>query len=273
MWASNVTAEADDVSITIDGGSFGNVYGGGWAQKGGNSVVGDVSIGISGGTIANVFGGGTHSVDGAKGTTVAGSVNITVAGGNITGAIYARGQSATDTVAVKEGETVTVTFTGDQNFGCGVYGYSYVGGEDPSAAVLNFTAYAGMFSGKLGGFGSIVFDDDTAMTLTTAAADVSNGKWEFDFTDRDATLSDTSFLTWSGANFAGDTVKVTFADATQAAAGWSIADAAFTGATFDLWIGGSEITSVAYDTAIADGDWAGWKFTSVDGTLKFANIA
>ena len=45
------------------------------------------------------------------------------------------------------------------------------------------------------------------------------------------------------------------------------------GATFDLWIGGSEIASVAYDTAISGGDWDGWKFTSVDGTLKFANLA
>ena len=69
-------------------------------------------------------------------------------------------------------------------------------------------------------------------------------------------------------------MKVSFADAAQAEAGWSIATAAFAATTtFDLWIGGSEIASVAYDTAIADGDWAGWKFTSVDGTLKFKKLA
>ena len=41
---------------------------------------------------------------------------------------------------------------------------------------------------------------------------------------------------------------------------------------FTLAIGGSEVTSVAYDTEISGGDWDGWKFTSVDGTLKFAKI-
>ena len=269
IFASNVTAEAGDVSITIDGGSFGNVFGGGWAQKGGTSIVGDVNLTITGGTIANVFGGGSHSTSG--GTTVAGNVSITVAGGTITGAIYACGQADGDVVS---GDEVSVTFSGDTNFGCGVYGYSYVGGA-ASDAVLNFTAYTGTFSGKLGGFANIAFDDDTAMTLTTAAADVSNGKWEFDFTDRDAELAGTSLLTWSGANFEDDSVKVNFTDATQAAAGWSIATAAFDATTtFDLYIGGSNIAEkVAYDTAIADGDWAGWKFTSVGGTLKFAKLA
>ena len=64
-----------------------------------------------------------------------------------------------------------------------------------------------------------------------------------------------------------------FADDAQAAAGWSIATADFTGATFDLCIGGTEIATVAYDTAIADGDWAGWKFTDENGTLKFKQLA
>ena len=140
--------------------------------------------------------------------------------------------------------------------------------------MLNFTAYTGTFAGAIGGFNGIVIDDDTAMTLTTAAADVSNGNWEFDFTDREATLAGTSFLTWDNADFAGDTVKVNFTDATQAAAGWNIADAAFDASTtFTLAIGGSDVTSVAYDTEISGGDWDGWKFTSVDGTLKFAKLA
>ena len=269
VMASGVTAEAGDVNLTISGGSMGNVYGGGWAQKGGTSVAGDVEITITGGTIANVFGGGTHSVEGAKGTTSVDSVSINVSGGTISGDIYARGQLDGDSVT----GDVVVNFTGGSNFGCGVWGYSYVGGEDPSAAALSFSAYTGTFSGKIGGFAGIVIDDDSAMTLTTAAADVSNSAWEFDLTDRDAELAGTSLLTWSGADFAGDSVKVAFADAEQAAAGWSIAAADFTGATFDLYIGGSEIASVAYNTAISGGAWDGWKFTDVDGTLKFAKIA
>ena len=41
-------------------------------------------------------------------------------------------------------------------------------------------------------------------------------------------------------------------------------------ATFALYVGGSEITSVAYDTAISGGDWDGWKFTStINGNTIF----
>ena len=46
-----------------------------------------------------------------------------------------------------------------------------------------------------------------------------------------------------------------------------------TDAIFDLCIGGTEIATVDYDTAIADGDWAGWKFTSESGVLKFKQLA
>jgi autotransporter passenger strand-loop-strand repeat protein len=268
IMASGVEAQViGDVNITISGdATMGNVYGGGWAQKeNAKSIVGDVNINIAGGTIANVFGGGTHSSSG--GTTEAGEVTITVSGGDITGAIYARGQLEGDTTG-----SASVIFTGATDFGCDVFGYSYVGGA-ASDAVLSYTAYTGTFSGKIGGFDGIVFDDDTAMTLSTAAADILNGKWEFDFTDRADTFSATSLLTWSTADFAGDTVKVTFADATQAAAGWSIADAAFTGATFDLYIGGDKIAEgIAYNTVISGGDWDGWKFTDENGTLKFAQI-
>ena len=269
VMASGVEAAVTGaVNITISGGSMGNVYGGGWAQKtNGKSIVGDVNLTITGGTIANVFGGGSHSTSG--GTTAAGNVTITVSGGNITGDIFARGQLDGDTT-----EAAEVIFTGGTNYGCGVWGYSYVSGgtETEDDVKLSFDGYTGTFAGKVGGFNGIAFADGAAATFD-AAAEISNGAWEFDLSDRAAALSGTSLLTWSNADFAGDTVKVNFADATQAAAGWSIADAAFTGATFDLYIGGSEITNVAYDTEISGGDWDGWKFTDENGTLKFKQLA
>ena len=226
-----------------------------------------MTINITGGTITNVFGGGSTSSSG--GATYADDVTITVSGGNITGDIYARGQLATDHVT----GAASVIFTGATDFGCGVYGYTYVGSTD-NDATLSFNGYTGTFSGKVGGFSSVAFNDGSAATFG-ATADISTGNWEFDLSARDAALSDTSLLTWSSADFAGDTVKVTFADATQAAAGWSIADAAFDATTsFDLYIGGDKIAEgIAYDTAIGTGDWTGWKFTSVDGTLKFAQLA
>ena len=266
IMASGVEAAAGDISLTISGGTMGNVYGGGWAQKtNGKSIVGDVNLTITSGTIANVFGGGSHSTSG--GTTTAGAVTITVAGGSITGDIYARGQLEGDTTGA-----ASVIFTGAANYGCGVYGYSYVGGAGEGAA-LSFYDYKGSFSGAIGGFDGITLDGDTAMTLTTAAADVANGAWEFDLSARADALAGTSLLAWNNADFAGDKVAVTFANDAQAAAGWNIADADFTGASFDLYVGGDKIAEgIAYDTAIDGGDWAGWKFTSVDGTLKFAQI-
>ena len=270
IMASGVTAQAGDVNLTVSGdAAMGNVYGGGWAQKtGGKSIVGDVNINIEGGTIANVFGGGSHSSSG--GSTATGDITITVSGGNITGSIYARGQLDGDTTGA-----ASVIFTGAANFGCDVFGYSYVGGA-ASDATLSFNGYTGAFSGSVGGFNSVTFADSTAMTLATESGNVSNGKWVFDLTDRAEVLAGTSLLTWSGADFAGDSVKVSFADDAQAQGGWNIAAVAeaFSGTTFDVEIGGSEIVSgLAYKGQIASGDYAGWGFDLESGVLKFKQLA
>ena len=278
-FAAGVKTVVSDVDMTISGGTIGNVFGGGWAQKNGTSIVGNVNISIMGGTVTNVFGGGTHSSSTVyvnSATEVTGNVTITVSGGTINGDIYARGQSESDTVS----GNADVIFTGGESFGCSVWGYSRVPqtdnySETVTGAALSFSGYTGTFYGKIGGFDKgISLTGDTAMELGTAAEYVTNTAWEFDLTDRDASLSDASLLTWSGADFAGDTVKVTFANDAQAQGGWNIADAAFTGATFDLYVGGSEIaTNINYDTEISGGAYDGWKFTDVDGTLKFAKLA
>ena len=271
IMASGVEAQVlGTVNITISGdATMGNVYGGGWAQKtNGRSVVGDVNISIEGGTITNVFGGGSHSTTG--GTTETGDVTITVSGGSITGAIYARGQLDGDITGA-----ASVIFTGSDGFDCDVYGYSRVGGDD-AGATLSFNGYTGEFSGALGGFTGITLDGATAMTLDTAASDILNGAWEFDLTGRDASLSGTSLLTWSSASFTDDTIKVTFADDTQAQGGWNIATVAeaFSGTTFAVEVAGSEIaTNLAYGQQIASGDYAGFGFELEGGVLKFKNIA
>ena len=270
IMASGVTAQAGDVNMTISGDAImGNVYGGGWAQKtGGKSIVGDVNISIDGGTITNVFGGGSHSTSG--GATETGDITITVSGGNITGAIYARGQLDGDTTG-----TASVIFTGSNGFDCDVYGYSYVGGASSDAA-LSFSDYTGEFSGQIGGFTGITFDGSTAMTLATESGNVSNGAWEFDLSTRDVALAGTSLLAWNNADFAGDSVKVNFADNTQAQGGWNIAAVAeaFSGTTFDVEIGGAEIaTGLAYNQQIATGDYQGWGFELESGVLKFKQLA
>ena len=265
-FASGVGTEAGNVNITVSGGSMGNVYGGGWAQKGGSSTVGDVNITISGGTVANVFGSGSHSTSG--GSTGTGDIAITVSGGDISGAIHARGQFDGDTTGAAE-----VIFTGGADFDCGVYGYSYASGEAGDAA-LSFSGYTGEFAGSIGGFSGIMFDGLTAMTL--AADNVSNRKWEFDLTDRAATLAGTSLLTWSDADFENDSIIVSFADDAQAQAGWNIATVAeaFDGTTFEVAIDDAEIaTGLAYNQKISDGDYAGWGFELESGVLKFKQLA
>ena len=266
IFASGVRAETENVNITIYDGTMGNVYGGGWAQKGGSSIVGNVNISIEGGTIANVFGGGSHSTSG--GTTEAGDVTITVSGGNITNAIYARGQLAGDATGDAD-----VIFTGANDYSCSVYGYSYVGSSE---ATLLFSDYTGTLAGAIGGFANISLEGDTALELTSG--DISNTFWTLDLTDRDASFAGTSLVNWSTPNssFNGATLEVSFADADQAAAGWCIAEASnFQGALFDLSIGGTDIQTLGYEEMIVDTEsqWYHWGFRAdSDNTLRFCQL-
>ncbi|MBP5531008.1 MAG: hypothetical protein J6Y54_03135, partial [Lentisphaeria bacterium] len=116
----------------------------------------------------------------------------------------------------------------------------------------------------------------TAMELATAADDVTNSNWEFDLTERASALASTSLLTWSTANFENDSIKVSFADDAQAQGGWNIAAVAeaFSGTTFDVEIGGTEIaTGLSYSQQIDTGAYAGWGFELESGVLKFKQLA
>ena len=278
VFASLVTAEAGNVSLTVTGGEMGNLYGGGWAQKGGTSIVGNVNISISGGTIANVFGGGAHSMERNKGfTTVAGDITVTVAGGTISNAIYARGQLDGDEVT----GNAEVIFTGAQDFAFndGVYGYSYVGGAEASDATLTFSDYTGVFAGAVGGFAGTTLAGNTAMTLATAAADVSNGAWTFDVAERRAAFADTAMLNWAAAKFTDPNrpVVITLNLAAGNDTEWCLVNAA-AGTNYDRFDVQVDEASILADTlglgdVIADGDYAGWGFTVEDAVLKFKNLA
>jgi hypothetical protein len=268
---AGVYAKVGDVNLTVSGGTMGNVYGGGWAQKNAKSEVGDVNLTVKGGTIANIFGGGSTSTSG--GSTVAGKVTITVSGGTITGDIYARGQNATDATGA-----ASVIFTGAKNFSCGVYGYSYVPqqpgeGEDTGAA-LSFSDYAGTFAGAVGGFDGITLDGNTTMTLA-ADASVSNTAWTFDVAERYTALARSAVLNWSAADFTTDTIAINLA--TGNATEWDLvsADSATVYNKFDVLVDGTSILSetLDLDQAIASGDYAGWGFTNDEGTLKFKHLA
>jgi len=170
-----------------------------------------------------------------------------------------------------------VVFTGNKAFSCGVYGYSNVSGAEADGAMLSFTGYTGIFSGKVGGFDSIMLGGATAMTLGTAYGDVSNTAWTFDAAARDVTLAGTAFLNWSDADFTGDTITLNLDDGDAVA--WDLVSAD-TGAVynkFDVRIDGQSILSetIDIDDVIADTGtvYDGWGFTDDNGTLKFKRLA
>ena len=269
-----VWAKVGTVNLTVSGGTMGNVYGGGWAQKGAKSEVGDVNLTIKGGTIANVFGGGSTSTSG--GSTVAGNVTITVSGGTISGDIYARGQSEDDSTG-----NASVIFTGAKNFDCGVWGYSRVpdeegNGENVAGAALSFSNYAGTFSGKIGGFDGITFDGNTTMTVALGEGkSIANTAWTFDTAERYTALAKTAMLDWSAADFTGDTIAINLA--TGSATEWDLVSAASTTVynKFDVQVDGASILSetLDLDQAIVGGAYAGWGFTLEEDTLKFKHLA
>ena len=270
VFASGVKATARNVSITVEAGTVANVFGGGWAQKGGASVVENVSIVIEGGTVANIFGCGMHSVsvsENGASTTSVGDVSITLAGGNVTGNVYARGLIDGDAVT----GDVTVTVTGSANYGCSFHGFSRTAGEDDKADLV-FADYSGTISGEIGGFREIALSGDTGMIFTST--DISNTAWLFDATER--TDAGSVFATGTTVDFSNATVTLNLAEE-AVRSDWSIfaggADTAYN--KFDVQIDGISILTDALelDEQIASGDYAGWGFTNDEGTLKFKNLA
>ena len=248
---------------------MGNIYGGGWAQKGGTSTVtGDVNITVGGDAkINNVFGGGSYSSVSGGATSVGGDVNITVAGGAIYNNIFAGGQGDFSTV----GGGVRVSFTGSNDYACNVFGYGH---PESATAVgdksLEFVDYTGELSGDIGGFDGIVFTGNTSATLSGTTID--NTVWSFDYTGR-TFGADIAMLTFDNGTFAGGELTLKLA-ASAAPADWNIAvGLADTAVGFDytVYVGNVEQTFV--DGKVASGDYAGWSFVLEDSTLKFKQLA
>ena len=121
------------------------------------------------------------------------------------------------------------------------------------------------------------------MTLGTAAADVNNGAWIFDFNERDLGLDGQAALTWSTADFTEDTITLRIASTRSE--GWTLVSGAAASAyntaagKFLVEIDGAEVGALTFDAttgqtnAIAAGDYAGWGFAVEDSVLKFKKLA
>jgi len=136
--------------------------------------------------------------------------------------------------------------------------------------------YGGTFSGKVGGFKSIVVEANSIATLAPSdAVDVDNDAWTFDITGRYDTNAGDAMLTWNGGTFDGDSVKLVVADEEPSwiARSWNIVDGlSAAAASYEVQCG-SKSYDLALGDTIADGNYAGWGFSFEDSTLKFQKLA
>ena len=270
-FASGVDASVADVSITISGtAAAGNIFGGGWAQQGGSSVVtGAVDITISGGSANVIYGGGAHSNTSTGSTSVA-SVNITVSGGSAM-AIYAGGQTTGDTVTGDAVITVTGAFASETDlYGTGYEGVDTVAGS----STLNFADYTGTYSGTIANFDDIIFSGDTVAAMTGAAVEAAN--LTFDLAGRTAAAN--AFVGF-GADSTIASVDIKADTANAATSSWDILTTTGSKITdFDLFVGdAASAIDLTVGEAIVGGVFNGWAIQEIESegkvTYKFAVLA
>lgn len=193
-----------------------NVHGGGWSQTGGKSEIGDVNITVNGGEFNYILGGGVSCLE--DGSTKTGAVNITINNGIIDsiygGGYYAANDIVSSTViTINNGSAVKTLISGEARVG------SYAS-EISSTLNLNFK---GAISAAIKNFDTITFGNGSVVTFTNPAQKLDEIKnWDFDIT----TLSqDEAMLYWqSGSNnFALDSLALHFDNLTGANS-WTLID-------------------------------------------------
>jgi hypothetical protein len=166
-----------DATVTINSGTFRDVYGGGGGFN--STVTGDTTVNYYGGNVKNIFGGGSTGaiVEGNAVVNIVGSP----AGGRI-GKIYGGGNNATVT-----GST-TVTFSPDANL-IKFTGTVDGGGKGKNAIVggsrnLVFDNYSGNFNAKIKNFTDIQLIGSANVTLTkTFDKSLAGANYNFVLTD------------------------------------------------------------------------------------------
>ena len=152
--ASYTPKVVGDITVNINGGSVGKVFGG--FDAAGEPNAGDV-VYLTGGTVGNAFGGGNNT-----GQT---TTDIRLQGSNITGALYGGsnvlGDVTTTNIRVTSGSTVDI------------YGGNNLGG---SAATTNVTVTGGTVTGDIYGGGNEAGSTTSNITITgTTVNDVYGG--------------------------------------------------------------------------------------------------
>ena len=258
VFTDHVQATAKDVTITLAGGTVGNVFGGGWAQYGGKSTVENVTITIEAGadgTGSTVYGGGAHAVGEAAGTTVAGNVNINVTQNTTFKSIFAGGQCEGDSVA-----NTAITVRGAYgDFTTNLFGQGYQNaGTVIGASDLNLNDFTGAVTGYVGGFNEII------LAGTATAVDFTATNWYgadsmalvLDLAGRDG---EAGFMAALGDNtgLLDRTVGISLGAKAKEQAELNVFTAVDLDLTFDIF-DGKKTHSLAAGEAISEGDYAGW---------------
>ncbi len=177
-YIDTVTAElAGDTSVTIQNGSYKEIYGGGGGFN--STVTGDAMVNYYGGNASAIYGGGSDGaiVEGDASVNIIGSP----AGGRIS-KIYGGGKDA-----IVLGDT-TVTFSSDANL-INFTGTVYGGGKGKKSVVggdrtLVFDNYSGDFNASIKDFTNIQFIGSTTVTVNKKLdKSVSGAIYEFVLTD------------------------------------------------------------------------------------------
>ena len=127
----------DETVITVTDGVYGRIYGGGWAEKYGESVVGSSNITVSGGRVEYIYAGGGNAANGT--TRVTGNVDIEVSGNASVDYVFLAGKNINCYVGTDIADTATLTVSGTAKEMIRVSGRNACGAGDKmlGTSVLN----------------------------------------------------------------------------------------------------------------------------------------
>ncbi len=126
-------AEVSKLTLNVSDGTFGTLFGGGWAQEGAETVINDSEISVSGGTIEALFAGGNNAATKSGYDPALSTVKealITVSGNADINNIYLSGKYANSAIS----GSVTLNITGGS---IGSVIGSYYGAESENKTRVN----------------------------------------------------------------------------------------------------------------------------------------
>ena len=191
--SNNATLTVETTSVTIDGGTVGAVYGGGYSDGTDATVAGNTSVTIKSGTVnGGVYGGGYS--DGTD-ATVAGNTSVTIKSGTVNGGVYGGGYTKNNTATIDGSTSVTIE-------GGTINGNVYGGGYGHAALQNGGTANVTGSTEVVIKGGSILGSSSSSYVYVSGGGYATNNA-SSDGTDGSATVGGNTSVTISGGSIGG----------------------------------------------------------------------